>query len=232
MLIIPAIDLKDGMCVRLYQGLFERELFRKDPIQMALKFKEAGAKRLHIVDLDGAKEGRPLNLHIALAIKEKTGLEIEIGGGIRNINTLREILSLGMDFAIISTLFFECKESLKIEKSRIIIAIDIDEEGFLKVQGWQKRTNIKGYEFLEYALSDGFENFIITFTHRDGTLKGLDTPSLENFTKNKNSKIIFAGGISSIEDIETAKRVGAHGVIIGRAFYEGTIPLEVIKNVS
>lgn len=232
MLIIPAIDLKDGMCVRLYQGFFEKELFKKDPLQMALKFKEAGAKRLHIVDLDGARDGKPVNLDIALAIKRKSGLEVELGGGIRTPEVLEQILSLGIDYAILSTWFLEYGEVLKTKKDKIIISIDIDRDGFIKTHGWQKKANIKGSEILENALQNGFEHFIVTFTYRDGTLEGLDISLIETFIKHKKAKIIFAGGISSVRDIETAKRLGAYGVVIGRAFYEGTIPLEVIKDVS
>lgn len=232
MLIIPAIDLKDGMCVRLYQGSFEKELFKRDPLQIALKFKEYGAKRIHIIDLDGAREGKPVNLDVALAIKRECGLEVELGGGIRNLRVLEQILSSGIDYAILSTWLLERKEALKVKKDRIIVSIDIDKDGFLKTHGWQKRTNIKGTEFLEDALEEGFDHFIITLTYRDGTLEGLDISLIESFTKYTEAKIIFAGGISSLRDIEAAKKLGAYGVVIGRAFYEGILPLEVIRDVG
>jgi len=232
MLIIPAIDLKGGSCVRLYKGVFENELFRKDPLETALSFKKAGAKRLHIIDLDGAREGRPVNLQIALAIKSKTNLEIEFGGGIRSMEVLEELLSTNLDYLIITTLFLKERKRLKKERERLIISIDVDEGGFLKTHGWQKREKVKGWEVLEEAISEGFENFIITFTHKDGTLEGLDKELIEKFTKHGKARIIFAGGVSSIKDIEKAKSAGAFGLIIGRAFYEGVIPFEVIKDVS
>ncbi|MBC7239355.1 MAG: hypothetical protein H5T71_04555, partial [Chloroflexi bacterium] len=159
----------------------------------------------------------------------KTDLELEFGGGIRSLETLEKLLSTDIDYFIITTLFLREKENLKKQKKRIIVSIDIDEQGFLKTYGWQRKENIRGTELLEEAISEGFENFIITFTHKDGTLEGLDTSLIEKFTKNGVAKIVFAGGVSSLEDIEKAKRAGAYGIIIGRAFYEGTIPLEVIK---
>ncbi len=228
MLIIPAIDLKEGRCVRLYKGQFDKELFERDAIEMAMLFKNAGAKRLHIVDLDGAKTGEPKNIETVLKIKEKTNLELEFGGGIRSLSLLEKILSLGIDYVIVGTLFFE-KGSRIEDKSRLILSIDIDEEGRVKTHGWQKSSSVKGWEALEMALKLGFKSFIVTFTHKDGTLSGLDFSLLWRFTSYSEASVIFAGGISSLKDIEIARKAGAYGVVIGRALYEEKIPLEVIS---
>lgn len=231
MLIIPAIDLKEGSCVRLYKGLFNRELFKRDPIEVAERFKEAGAKRLHIVDLDGAKIGHPVNLELALKIKKITELEIEFGGGIRDIPTLKEMLKTDIDYIIIGTLALSNEiEKLVEERERIIVSIDIDQNGFVKSHGWEKRSNFKGWELMKRLQEIGFNDFIITLTHRDGTLEGIEENLLKEFSRGPKTRIIFAGGVSTPRDIEILKKSGAYGVIIGRAFYERKLPLEVIRD--
>jgi len=235
MLIIPAIDIKDGKCVRLTRGEYtEQKVYFNNPLVPALKWKSDGASLLHIVDLDGAKEGKMKNFGIIKKIKEKTGIAIEVGGGIRDIKTINDLIDIGIERVIIGTVAIENKDFLRniVEVSKyIVVSIDIKNEK-LRTQGWIKETDIKWNEFLNKLQDYGFYKIIVTDISRDGTLTGININLYKKIAEEfPEMEIIVSGGISSFKDIKmiTSLNLPAiKGVIIGKALYEGKINLKEI----
>jgi phosphoribosylformimino-5-aminoimidazole carboxamide ribotide isomerase len=240
MRIIPAIDIIDGECVRLHKGRFDRKKsYSRNPIEVAVKWKEAGAKWLHIVDLDGARCGRTINLGIAQNIKKATGLKVEFGGGIRDIKSLSGVLDSGIDLAIAGTAIIEDAEFFgqALEKycGRFILSIDFDGEGFIYKHGWQTRTELNVFEYLPLLEKKGLKEIIVTNISRDGTLSGVDAEIIGRLLECSGVKLIIAGGVLNLEDISKLKALeknGIAGVIIGKALYEGTIDLKDAIKIS
>ncbi|MBM3707523.1 MAG: 1-(5-phosphoribosyl)-5-[(5-phosphoribosylamino)methylideneamino]imidazole-4-carboxamide isomerase [Actinobacteria bacterium] len=238
MLIIPAIDIINGACVRLTKGDYSlKKKYFDNPLDAAENFKASGAGWLHIVDLDGAKTGSPKNLEIAKKIKEKTDLRVEYGGGIRDMEIFREVMSSKIDRAVIGTKALEDKiflESL-LENfmNRFILSLDFDSDGAIFKHGWQQKTQLNIFSLLPELQNYGIEEIIITNISRDGTLEGIDFSLVERVLKISRVKLIIAGGVSDIEDLKRIKNLekkGINGVIIGKAIYEGRIDLiEAIK---
>jgi len=233
MLVIPAIDIIDGACVRLTKGDYsKKKKYLDNPLDAAENFKASGAGWLHIVDLDGAKTGNPRNLKIAKKIKEKTDLKIEYGGGIRDIEILREVTNSKIDRAVIGTKALEDKiflESLlKNFKNRFILSLDFDNDGTIFKHGWQQKTQLNIFSLLPVLQNYGIEEIIITNISRDGTLEGIDLALIERVLKISWVRLIIAGGVSGMEDLKRIKNLekeGISGVIIGKALYEGRIDL-------
>jgi phosphoribosylformimino-5-aminoimidazole carboxamide ribotide isomerase len=240
MLIIPAIDLIEGSCVRLTEGNYNlKKKYSDDPVAIARKWEKSGAKWLHIVDLDGAKTGSMENLEIAADIKNKTGLRIQYGGGVRSIDRLELVLNRGIDRAILGTSAIENKEFFKkaVESAgkRCILSIDFDSNGVIYKQGWQKDTDLNVFSFLPELKEFNIKEIIITNISRDGTLKGLDMELINRILSISPIKLIIAGGISSDKDIIELKALenkGIGGIIIGKALYEGRIDLRNAINLA
>lgn len=234
MIILPAIDIIDGEAVRLTRGDFEsKKKYSGDPVKTALIWKEKGAQWLHIVDLDGAKYGICKNLQIAAKIKEKTGLKVEYGGGIRDMQMLKEVLNTGIDRAILGTKVLEDKALLKEAGSmfgkRLIISLDFSATGKIYKDGWQKETRLNIFDHAASLKSEGISEIIITNISRDGTLLGPDIGIIEKVLQESGLNLIIAGGITTVDDIKKLKDLknpAISGVIIGKALYEGTISLE------
>jgi phosphoribosylformimino-5-aminoimidazole carboxamide ribotide isomerase len=234
MIILPAIDIIDGEAVRLTKGDFEsKKKYSGDPVKTALMWQEKGAKWLHIVDLDGAKYGTCRNLQIAARIKEKTGLKVEYGGGIRDMQTLKEVLGTGIDRAILGTRALEDKALLNDAQSlfgeRLIVSVDFSSSGIIYKDGWQKETQLNIFDFAAGLKSDGINEIIITNISRDGTLSGPDIGLIERVLQKSGLNLIIAGGITTVDDVRKLKDLNnpaITGVIIGKALYEGTISLE------
>lgn len=234
MIIFPAIDIIDGEAVRLTRGDFgSKKKYSGNPVKTALMWKEKGAQWLHIVDLDGAKCGVCKNLQIAAEIKEKTGLKVEYGGGIRDIQILREVLSTGIDRAILGTRALEdnvlLKESVLAFGDRLIVSVDFLSTGIIYKDGWQKETGLNIFDFAAGLKSEGISEIIITNISRDGTLSGPDIGLIEKVLQKSGLSLIIAGGITTVEDIKKLKGLknpAITGVIIGKALYEGTVSLE------
>ena len=234
MLIIPAIDLIDGSCVRLTEGKYNlKTKYSDDPVAIARKWVQSGASWLHIIDLDGAKSGRIENLGIAADIKVKTGLKIQYGGGIRSIERLGLVLSKGIDRVILGTSAIENREFLdkavKAAGYRCILSIDFDSNGIIFKHGWQKDTDLNVFDFLPQLKQFNISRIIITNISRDGTLKGLDMDLIKRVLSISPVKLIVAGGISGNDDIlelKTLESKGIEGIIIGKALYEGRIDLK------
>jgi len=231
-LIIPAIDLKGGKCVRLWQGKEDKEtVYSEDPLAVARMWVEKGAQRLHIVDLDGAFRGKPVHSEIVEKIVREVDVPIEFGGGIREKAILDDVFARGVDYAIIGTraLSFDFVRDacLKFE-DKIIISIDMRQDKIL-AEGWKKESSLKAEELVEGLVGSGVKTIIFTDITRDGTLKGINTKLIQEFLQAADAEVIIAGGVASLADIRKLTELGGRGpagVIIGKALYDGRIKLE------
>ncbi len=236
MLIIPAIDIKNGKCVRLTQGDFNREvIYGDDPIIVAKRFEKEGASMLHIVDLDGAKNGNLANLEVIKKIVQEVKIPLQTGGGIRNKKTVRTLLSIGVSRVILGTVALENEDELKnILKdfaSKVVIALDT-KNGKLMKQGWLESSD-KSSVIAALKLEDlGVQRFIYTDVVRDGTLTEPNYEEIASLMKNVSVPLIASGGISILSNIKQLKSIGVEGVIIGKALYERKIDLKEAINVS
>ncbi len=232
MQIIPAVDIRDGKCVRLLQGDFEKEtIFCEDPIQMAVKWQSLGAERLHVVDLDGAKTGVTQNLNVVAEIARTLDIPVQLGGGIRTINTAERVLALGIDRVIIGTsaaLNTELSEELFDRfGDRVILGIDA-KSGKVAIHGWQETIEKNAVDFAVEMESIGAKRIIHTDIGRDGLMAGVNLAAMESIANAVNIPIIASGGVTSIDDIhklKTIESVGIEGVIIGKALYTDSIDL-------
>ncbi len=239
MLIIPAIDIKDGKVVRLWQGDFSKAtVYSENPLEMAVFWEKEGAQFLHLVDLDGALEGRPRNLEFIREICSLIKVPVQAGGGLRRKTDVSDLLSGGVERIIIGTRACEdigwLAELVKEFPQRIVVSLDI-KEGFLFTDGWTRKTSIKAEEFVGELKSIGLELFIFTDVERDGTLKGLYLDYIHRILSLAKIRIILAGGIGSLEDIKLLKPLaeeGLSGVIVGRALYEKKFSLKEAMAVA
>ena len=233
MKIFPAIDIKDKKCVRLIKGNFKNKTeYETSPIDQAGKYNDHGFKNLHIVDLDGALTGKTINLDIIQEIAGKYDLKIEIGGGIRSIESIKKYIDAGVEKIILGSAAIKNKEFLKEAcakfKDKIALGLDAKKEN-LSVSGWKEDLNIKTLDFLKDVKSYGVSRIIYTDIDRDGTK---DSPNFEETVKVANASscpVIISGGVSSINDIKKAKELSKkniEGIIIGKAIYDGDIKLE------
>ena len=240
MKIFPAIDIKDKKCVRLVKGNFDNKTeYKTSPIDQAGKYKDCGFKNLHIVDLDGALTGNTVNLEIIQEIVGKYDLQIEIGGGVRSIESIKKYLDVGVEKVILGSAAIKNKEFLKeaCMKFNNKIALGLDaKKGNLSVSGWKEDLNIKTLDFLKDVKDLGVSRLIYTDIDRDGTK---ESPNFEDTIKVANvssSPVIISGGVSSINDIKKAKELGnknIEGIIVGKAIYDGDIKLdELVKELD
>jgi phosphoribosylformimino-5-aminoimidazole carboxamide ribotide isomerase len=232
MLIIPAIDIKDKKCVRLVRGdpNFET-VYSYEPVFQAKFWEREGAKRLHIVDLDGAFEGKTKNLDIIQRIVEEVKIEIEVGGGIRDNRIIRALKNRGVQKIIIGTAAIENKKFIKTlcknDPHGVIVAIDAA-DGFVVKNGWKETTSLRAVDIVKELEEFGVEEVIYTDITRDGTLEGPNYDAIETMLTVTDIPIIVSGGISVLDDIRRLKeyeRLGLRGVIIGKALYEGRFKL-------
>lgn len=231
MLLIPAIDLKDGQCVRLRQGdRAESTVFSDDPMAMAKRWVDAGARRLHIVDLDGAFTGEPRNAEVIREIAQQyPDLPIQVGGGIRTEETVEVYIQAGVRYVIIGTKAVNephfvsdlCAEF----PTHVVIGLD-DKDGFVATDGWSKLSRHEVIDLAQHFQADGVEAIIYTDTSRDGMLQGLNVDATLKLAKAVNIPIIAAGGVHTIDDVHNLAKVagaGIIGAITGRAIYQGTL---------
>jgi phosphoribosylformimino-5-aminoimidazole carboxamide ribotide isomerase len=238
MLIIPAIDLKDGCVVRLVQGKFaDQKIYSRNPLETAKGWVKQGAKLLHLVDLDGAAEGEPKNLEIAKDIARHLDIPVEFGGGVRKIETIRALLAAGIQRVVIGTKAVEDKAFLKKAlsefKDKILVSIDA-KEGRVAIKGWQEsRSDVEVIKFALSLKAMGFRQIIYTDTLRDGTLSGPNIKGIKSLLEKTGMPIIASGGVSALSDLKKLKKLekeGLAGVIIGKALYEGKFTLtEALK---
>ena len=233
MLVIPAIDLKDGQCVRLKQGLMEETtVFSEDPVTMASQWAQEGARRLHLVDLNGAFAGTPINRTVVNEITANyQGLPVQIGGGIRTIETIESYLIAGVSWVIIGTSAVETPEMVaeacREFPGKIIVGLDA-KDGLVATDGWAKVTNIKATELAQRFEQDGVESIVYTDIARDGMMQGVNIEQTLGMAHACSIPIIASGGITNMDDIKALREVadqGVMGAITGRAIYEGTLDL-------
>jgi phosphoribosylformimino-5-aminoimidazole carboxamide ribotide isomerase len=230
--VIPAIDLRDGRCVRLIQGKFDCEaVYSDNPPHVAARFKRMGARRLHIVDLDGAQKGKLCHLTMISNIREVFGKGVQVGGGIRSQEVVEELFHIGVERVILGTAAVE--DSLSLRKicssypDAIIVSLDAWGE-FISIRGWQEKTSLSIYDLIPRMENLGVGRFIYTDISRDGMLSEPNFRTIENILQFTTLPIIVAGGISSLKQIRTLSQLGVEGVIVGRAIYTGNINLEEV----
>ena len=233
MKIFPAIDIKDKKCVRLIKGDFENKTeYNTSPVDQAAKYKDHGFKNLHIVDLDGALTGKTVNLDIIQEIVSKYDLKIEIGGGIRNIDNIKQYIETGVEKVILGSGAIKNKEFLKeaCEKFQNKIALGLDaKDGNLSVSGWKENLNIKIIDFLKEVNDFGISRIIYTDINKDGMKTSPNFEETQNIATISNCPVVISGGVSSINDIRKAKSLNhknIEGIIVGKAIYDGDIKLD------
>ena len=231
MKIFPAIDIKDKKCVRLIKGDFDNKTeYEMSPIEQAGKFKDHGFKNLHIVDLDGALTGVTVNLDTIKDIIGKFNLNIEVGGGIRNIDSIKEYIDTGVEKVILGSVAIKDKNFLKeaCVKFPDKIALGLDaKDGYLSVSGWKENSNQLTLDYLKEVNGYGISRLIYTDINRDGMKQSPNFEETSKVAEKSNCPVIISGGVSSIDDVKKAKTLkNIEGIIVGKAIYDGDIKLE------
>lgn len=236
MILLPAIDMKDGKVVRLYKGDFATvHQVSDDPLSTAKAFYDAGARYIHMVDLDGAKDGKGKNHSIVKAVADSSGLKVELGGGIRNMDDLKVAFDLGIYRAVIGSAAVShpefVKEAVKQYGERIAVGIDT-KDGNVKTAGWVEDSGLDYLAFAKSMEGIGVKTIIFTDIETDGMLSGPSFARLEGLQQVYSGQIVASGGVSVLEDIVKLQDMGLYGAIIGKAYYAGTIDLAVAVDVS
>ncbi len=228
--IIPAIDIRGGRCVRLYQGDYSKEtVFSEDPVAVALEWQAQGARWLHLVDLDGASRGEPVNLPTIEAIVRQVRISVEVGGGIRSESTVSWLLGLGVKRVILGTVAVENPDLVAglCRKFGEAVVVGIDaRDGYVATRGWLKGTDITALELGRKMAGLGVRRLVYTDIKRDGTLTEPDFEAIERMVEGVGVPIIAAGGISRLEHLKRLKELKVEGAILGRALYTGDIDLK------
>ena len=240
MKIFPAIDIQDKKCVRLIKGDFENKTeYKTSPVDQAAKYKDHGFKNLHIVDLDGALTGKTVNLDIINEIVRKYDFKIEVGGGIRNVVSIKQYIDAGVEKVILGSGAIINKEFLKeaCEKFKNQIALGLDaKDGNLSVSGWKENLNVKTIDFLKKVNNYGVSRIIYTDINRDGMKTSPNFDETVKIAELSNCPVVISGGVSSINDIKKAKDLDnkkIEGIIVGKAIYDGDIKLdELAKEID
>lgn len=230
MIIFPAIDMKDGKCVRLKQGMFDEvTVFGENPVEMAKKWEAKGGEFLHLVDLDGAKDGVPKNLEIIKEICKNINIPIQIGGGIRNKETVKLLLDAGVNRVILGTVAINnielLKELVNEYKEKIVVSIDA-KDGLVAVDGWVNVSKVKSIDLVKELETIGVKTIVYTDIAKDGMMAGPNFEIYETLKTSTSIDVIASGGVSSIEDIKKLKEMKMYGAIVGKALYTGAVELE------
>jgi phosphoribosylformimino-5-aminoimidazole carboxamide ribotide isomerase len=239
MLIIPAIDIKDGQCVRLYQGDMDQEtVYFPDPVDAAKHWVEEGAERLHVVDLNGAVEGRPVHKREIAAICKAVAVPVQLGGGLRSLEAVEEALGLGVERAILGTAAYDnpgfLREACAKFPRKIIVGIDA-RNGRVAVKGWKETTAMDAVELAVRCEAGGAAKIIYTDIGRDGTRQGVNVEETRRLARAVKIPVIASGGVATLEDIRLLKDLekdGVEGVIVGRALYTGAFKLTEAGSIA
>lgn len=230
MIIIPAIDIKDGQCVRLIQGDYDQITnYGDDPVSQALEWQALGAEMIHLVDLDGAKEGRLMNGELIRKISQKIDVPLEVGGGIRDTKAVENYIQAGVSRVIIGTAAVNNPEWLNqmVQKYKDKICVSIDaKDGKIATEGWLKATDTDAIEYILKLEEMGVKTIVYTDISKDGMMKGPNFQMYEKISQLSNIDVIASGGVSSLSDVKRLKEMNLYGAIIGRALYEGAIDLK------
>ncbi len=232
MIIFPAIDIKNGKCVRLIKGNFNKITSYEDsPANQAIKYFQSGFTDIHIVDLDGALQGKPVNSISIKKIIKKVKSRIQIGGGIRTINDINNWIEIGVDKVVMGTAAVENTDLLKTAcnkfKNKIAVALDV-KDGLIALSGWKKQTNISAIDYIKEIQNFGVSRIIYTDINKDGTKKGPNIKDTIELSGNAKIPLVISGGVSSIEDIKKIKLLNnpnIEGVIVGKSIYDGDIKI-------
>ena len=228
--VIPAIDLKDGACVRLYQGDFEKTtVFSTDPAETALRWQSAGAPRIHVVDLDGSRSGIPANLESIRAIADAVSVPLQVGGGVRTVETAQALLEAGVERVVLGTAAVE--DPALVEElcrswgaERVVVAVDA-RKGRVAIRGWTEDTPVDATELVKEMAALGPGRFLYTDISRDGTMTAPNFDAVAAMVQNTGMAIIASGGVTSLADLRRLAQTGAEAAIVGRALYEGSLDL-------
>ena len=230
MYIYPAIDLYGGKAVRLFKGDYaQMTVYSDDPVSVAKDFAAAGASHIHLVDLEGAKIGRPANLSTIAKIVETTGLFAEVGGGIRDMETVDSYLSIGVSRVILGTAAVKdpdfLKEALAKYGEKIAVGVDL-KDGFVAIKGWTETSDLKAEDFFIQMQNLGIKTIICTDISRDGAMKGTNRELYRDLSAKFDIDLIASGGVSSMEDVKALAEMKLHGASIGKAYYIGAVDLQ------
>lgn len=229
MVIYPAIDIYEGKAVRLYKGDYaQMTVYNNDPTQVAADFKAKGATCIHMVDLEGAKSGTTPNLDTICRVKKETGLFCQVGGGIRNMETVSRYLNAGLDRVILGTAAVSnpdfAKEAAMVYGDKIAIGVDI-RDGFVAVKGWTENSSLNAFDFCRSMEEIGIKTIICTDISKDGAMQGPNHDLYARLSQQLGMQIIASGGVSSLEDIRHLAGMKIHGAILGKAYYTGAVDL-------
>lgn len=236
MLIFPAIDLYDGKAVRLLKGEYDKmTVYSENPLEIALDFQNCGAKQIHMVDLEGAKFGTTPNLEVVRLIAEKTDLFVEIGGGIRSMETVKAYFDAGVDRVILGTAAVKdesfLKEALEAYGDRVAVGVDL-KDGKVAIRGWTEVSELGAFEFCEKMQALGVKTLICTDISKDGAMQGTNLPLYAELSKRFFINIVASGGVSSMEDVRRLRAMELYGAIVGKAYYLGAIDLKEAIEVA
>ena len=236
MIILPAVDIIGGNAVRLLKGDYAKKtVYGNDPAKIALDFKAAGAEYIHIVDLDGAKSGHTDNFCVIRDMIKESGLFAEVGGGIRDLDTVEKYVDAGASRVILGTAAAKDPRFLNLAakeyKEKIAVGIDI-KDGFVAINGWTEKTELTAPEFIEKIEDVGVKTVICTDVSKDGAMRGTNVELYKTLLKQSGINIIASGGVSSVEDILALKEAGVYGAIIGKAYYTGAVNLKEAIEVA
>ena len=229
MIVFPAIDLYEGRAVRLYRGEYDKmQVYHDDPPALARKMREQGAKAIHVVDLEGARDGTTPNLETVAAIKRESGLFCEIGGGVRSMEIIERYLLAGLDRVILGTAAITDEalvaEAVKRFGTKISVGADL-RDGYVAVKGWTQTTGVSAEDFFGRMQKLGVRHVICTDISRDGAMRGTNLPLYQRLGAQYSVNLTASGGVSSLEDIRRLRDMGLYGAIVGKAYYEGSLEL-------
>ena len=230
MILFPAIDLYEGKAVRLFKGDYaQMTVYSNNPIEIARDFEAKGAKAVHLVDLEGAKDGTTPNLNIVKQIACETSLFTEIGGGIRNMETVRAYLENGVDRVILGTAAVNdeafLKEAIAAYGNRIAVGVDV-KDGFVAIKGWTENSTYSCFDFCQKMVDLGVEYLICTDISKDGAMQGTNRELYKELSEKFRVNITASGGVSTLDDISALRKLDLYGAIVGKAYYNGAIALE------
>lgn len=236
MLILPAIDLYDKKAVRLYKGDYEQmTVYSNHPIEIARKFEQCGATFIHMVDLEGAKNGTTPNIDEVRKVVEYTNLAVEIGGGIRDEETVKKYIDLGVTRVILGTAAVTDDEFLRrmVSKYKQAIAVGVDlKDGYVAIKGWTEKSQLTAYEFFSHLSDIGVKTVICTDISKDGAMQGTNRQLYKELSQKYPMDIVASGGVSSIDDIRALKEMNLYGAILGKAYYVGAVDLKEAVEVA
>lgn len=236
MLILPAIDLYDKKAVRLYKGDYnEMTVYSNNPIEIARKFQECGAEFIHMVDLEGAKNGTTPNIDEVRKVVEYTDLKVEIGGGIRDEETVQKYIDLGVERVILGTAAVTDDEFLRkmVSKYKEAIAVGVDlKDGYVAINGWTEKSQLTADEFFKHLSDIGVKTVICTDISKDGAMQGTNRELYKELSEKYPMDIVASGGVSSIDDIKALREMNLYGAILGKAYYIGAVDLKEAVEVA